>query len=173
MHSLSYHQIRYENIRNGYYKLEVFFSKQVYIHVERRKLKIEVIEMQDTEESSDVIVHNTPVIDLSDEVIPGQTKVEVKGSGINLKLRKKAKNVWTKLTCATYSWIRLDYDSVQDDAGVRKETSKETETVKYNDVSPQKAQCEFNVEIDSDDSSDDDESENDNYADDWKDSMYL
>ena len=41
--------------------------------------------MLDTEETCDVVVHNTPLIELSDEVIPSQTQVAVKGSGIQLK----------------------------------------------------------------------------------------
>ena len=128
--------------------------------------------MLDTEETSDVIVHNTPTIDLSDEVIPCQTQVTVKGSGINLKLSKKLKDLWSKLSCATYSWIKIDFDSVHDEAAVNK-SCKDTEQEKSNDLSPPKAQCEFNVELDSDDSSDDEEGEYDNYAEDWKDSMYL
>jgi len=146
---------------------------QVYIHVERRKLKIEVIEMLDTEETSDVILHNTPIIELSDEVIPSQTQVAVKGSGIQLTLGKKLKNLWSKLSCSSYSWIHVDFDTVQDEAAVAKVTSEETEPKKDNFGSPPRAQCEFNVELDSDDSSDDEEGEYDNYEDDWKDSMYL
>ena len=54
-----------------------------------------------------------------------------------------------------------------------KMTSEETEPKKDNVGSPPRAQCEFNVELDSDDSSDDEEGECDNYEEDWKDSMYL
>ena len=127
-----------------------------------------------TEESSDVIVHNTPVIDLCDEVIPCQSQVAVKGSGIHLKLRKKLGKWWDKLSCSKYSWIRVDFDSGHDDTTVGMVTSKETEPKKNFVRSPQKVQCEFNVELDSDDSSDssDEEGEYDNYAEDWKE-MYL
>ena len=124
--------------------------KQDYINVERSKLKREVIEMLDTEETADVIVHNTPIIDLSDEVIPCQTQVTVKGSGINLTLSKKLRDLWSKLSCATYSWIKIDFDSVHDEAAGNK-SCKDTEQEKSNDLYPPKAQCEFNVELDSDD----------------------
>ena len=73
--------------------------------------------MLDTEETSDVIVHNTPVIDLSDEVIPCRSQVSVTGSGIHLKLRKKLER-WVKLSCSKYSWIRVDFDSGHDDTTV-------------------------------------------------------
>ena len=129
--------------------------------------------MVDTEETCDVVVHNTPLIELSDEVIPSQTQVAVKGSGIQLKLSKKLKNLWSNLSCSSYSWIHVDFDTVQDEAAVAKMTSEETEPKKDNVGSPPRAQCEFNVELDSDDSSDDEEGECDNYEEDWKDSMYL
>ena len=131
--------------------------------------------MLDTEETSDVIVHNTPVIDLWDEVVPCQSQVLVKGSGIYLKLRKKLEKLWDKLSCSKYSWIRADFDSGHDDTTMGKVTSKETNPKKNDIRSPQRVQCEFNVELDSDDSSDsgDEEGEYDNYEEGWKDSMYL
>ena len=131
--------------------------------------------MLDTEETSDVIVHNTPVIDLSDEVIPCQSQIAVKGSGIHLKLRKKLEKWWDKLSSSKYSWIRVDFDAGHDDITVGKVTSKETEP-QNNDISTsQSVQCEFNVELDSDDSSNssDEEGEYDNYEEGWKNSMYL
>ena len=157
-------------------KFKLISKLQVYVHIEKRTFMIEVIEMEDTEDTSDITIHKTPVIELLSEVIPRETQVVVKGTGINLKLRKDIKSIWPKFSPSTYSWIKFDFDSVHDDAEV---TSNETPPenpleVDYDYKSPPRAQCEFNVESSEDSSGDssDEEGENENVAEDWKD-MYL
>merc|ERR1711915_243155 len=59
----------------------------------------------------EIRIHNTPVLQLHNNVIPSSTRVSVLGSGVTVKIVKKRQGVWPLLCRQKYNWVKIDPDS--------------------------------------------------------------
>ena len=102
----------------------------MHIKVCNDSFKVEVIEMSSSGESSEIRIHNTPILELHHNVIPSSTRVSVFGSGITVKIVKERQEVWPQLCRQKFNWVKIDPDSaiVETEAKVE-ETKAEVSNV--------------------------------------------
>ena len=67
--------------------------------------------MSSSGQSSEIRIHNTPVIQLHNNVIPSSTRVSVLGSGVTVKIVKERQGAWPLLCRQKFNWVKIDPDS--------------------------------------------------------------
>ena len=81
---------------------------QVFVEVKDQELVVQVLEVDVSEGSEQITIHQTPSLKLYGQVNPARTKVSVMARGINITLVKQRELFWKQLSRQKFGWIKKD-----------------------------------------------------------------